>query len=206
MGDLERGSYPLYYAVRKLLGNASNNAQSNLTARSNLEIPFIGSLQDGTALSTGKVTLVPVPIEYGDVVNFVDVFVGATAAGTPTHSWAALYNEAGALVGAQSVDGGSAAIAASAKFTFTLGQKYLANPIDSPRGLLYVGVSVTATTPPSLVSGTVPTAAQASMPWYTNAAAFMASAFGSGLGASAPASETLSGGTTQAAVPIVVLR
>jgi hypothetical protein len=205
MGDLERGSYPLYYGPRKLLGQKANANQGNLAVRSNLEFPGIGSLQDAAAaLTSGSATLVPVPVEYGDLIQFVDVFVGATAASTPTHSWAALYNEAGTLVGTQATDGATAAIAASATFTFTLGAKYIVNSTDSPRGLLYAAISVTASTVPSLVSGTVPTACQYA--YYTNAVPFYGAHSGSSLGATAASSVTLSSATTQSAVPLVVLR
>lgn len=204
-GDLVSGGYPLTTPSRKLLGLQSNAAQGNLAVRTNLDLPGIGSLQDAAAgLVSGKAVLVPVPVEAGDLIQTVDVWTGATAASTPTHSWAALYNSAGTLVGTQSADGTTAAMAASGRFSFTLASKYIVTNTDAPQGIIYAAVSVTGTAVPSLVSGSVPTAVQYAL--YTNAVPFYASAFGSGLGATAAASVTLSGGTIQAAVPVVALR
>lgn len=204
-GDIVGGRYPLSYSFGKLLGSSSNSAQGNLGVRCNAEFGVLGSLQDAAAgLTSGTATLVPVPVELGDVFQFVDVFSGATAAATPTHSWAALYNSAGVLLGAQSVDGTSAAIAASARFTFTLGSKYIVQSTDAPGGFLYAAISATAGTVPSLVSGTVPTAVQYAL--YTGAVPFLAANSGSALGATAPATVTLGSATKQATVPVVGLR
>lgn len=204
MSDLVRGSYPLTSTAWKRLGKQPNATQANLAARSNLEFPGMGSLQDAAAaVTSGDLTVVPVPVEVGDPISLVDVLVGATAAVTPTHSFAALYNAAGVLVGAQSADGGAGAIAASGRFTFTLGSTYIIQPADAQYGYLYVAVSVTAGTVPSLVSGSVPTATQYAA--YANAPAFMAATEGSAEAGVAPAA--LPGSPTkQSAVPIVVLR
>lgn len=204
MSDLVRGQYPLRNSATKLTG-AMNATQGNLAARSNLEWP-IGSLQDAAAaLVTANMTLVAVPVEFGDVYTFVDVLVGATAAGTPTHSWAALYTgtaTTATLVGVQAVDGGSAAIAASTRKAFALGAPYEANPTDSPNGYIYVGIGVTATTVPSLVSGTAPTATQQA--YYTGQPKFAATI--AAAGATAPATVTLASTSAIAVPPVVVLR
>jgi len=205
-GDLVGGSYPLKYNLTKLLGSAAVNAtQANLAARSNLEWP-IGSLQDAAAsLVTGDITLVAVPVEYGDVITAVDVLVGATAASVPTHSFAALYSgvaTTAALVGTQSTDTTTTAIAASTKLTYKLGAPYIVNPTDSPNGFIYVALGQTATTVSSLISGTVPTAAQKA--WYTGMpllAATIAAA-----GGTAPATITLASTAAIASPPVVVLR
>jgi hypothetical protein len=203
-GDLVGGRFPLTYPFSKALALASNNAQSNISVRSNLEYLGLGNLaSQTTGLTTGTATLIPVGVEYGDLIQFVDVLVTAAAV-APTHSWAALYNSVGALVGAQSVDGGAAAIAAAGRFTFTLGSKYIVNPTDSPNGILYAAISETATTCSSLVGATVPAAAQYS--WYTGMPVFLGGTSGSGLVGVAPASITLSSVTPVAAQPAVFLR
>lgn len=205
-GDLVSGRFPLTYPFAKSVALASNVAQGNINVRSSLEIPFLGSLQDAAAsLVSGKVTLVAVPVEIGDEIQAVDVLAGATAASEPEHSWAALYSGAGVLLGSQSTDGETAAIAASKRFSFTLGSKYIIQPADAPNGFVFAAVSVTAKGKvPSLVSGTVPTACQYA--WYTNMSAFVAGTSGSALEGKAPASVTLSGVSAIASPPAVFLR
>lgn len=203
-GDLVGGNYPLHYNPTKLLG-AFNATQADLAARSNLEWP-IGSLQDAAAaLVTGDLTLVAVPVEYGDTITAIDVWVGATAAGTPTHSWAALFSGTATTatrVGVQSADTTTAAIGAGAKHTYTLPSPYLVNTLDSPNGFIYVGIGQTATTVSSLISGTVITAAQKA--FYPNMPTLAATI--SAAGGTAPASITLASTSAVAAVPVVVLR
>jgi hypothetical protein len=209
-GDLVGGRFPLTYPFSKALALASNNAQSNISVRSNLEYLGLSGLSNIPATvwqggaGGGKATLVPVPVENGDLIQFVDVLVGTGAAGTPTHSWAALYSSTGALVGSQSVDGGAAAIAAAGRFTFTLGSKYIVNPTDSPNGILYAAISQTATTCSDLIGAT--TSVPAQYAWYTGMPVFLGGTSGSGLVGVAPASITLSSVTPVAAQPAVFLR
>lgn len=204
-GDLVGGSYPLKYSPTKLLG-AFNATQSNLAGRSNLEFGVLGSLQDAAAsLVSGDVTLVAVPVEYGDPISLIDVLVGATASSTPTHSWAALYSgvaTTAALVGTQSTDTTTTAIPASTRLTFKLGATYIANPTDSPNGFIYVAIAQTASTVSSLVSGTLPTATQKA--WYTGVPLLAATI--AATGATAPATITLASTAAIATPPVVVLR
>lgn len=206
-GDLVSGRYPLTYAFSKMIGEASNGAQGNIGVRSNLEAGFMGSLQDAAAsLVSGKLTYVPIPVEVGDVVTKVSVLVGATAASTPTHSWAALYSGAlttASLLGSQSADGTTAVIAASGRFDFTLASKYIIQPADCPFGYILAAVSVTGSGMPSLVSGTVPTAVQYA--WFTNVPLFGAT-YSSALGATAPSTITLASASALASPPAVFLQ
>src|SRR6185312_83886 len=153
-GDTLSGRYPLVNPYAAAIGLQANAAQGNIPARSNLSfLGFAGLADTAAALVSGKVTLVAVPVCQGDQIQFVDVIVGATAAETPTHSWAALYNSSGVLLGKQSTDGAEAAIAASKRFTFELGSKYIIQPADIGErdgGCIFVGLSVTATKVPSL--------------------------------------------------------
>ena len=205
MGDTERGSYPSHYAFGASLGLAPNVAQGNIAARSNLQYGILGSLQDAAAaLVSGSMTVVPVPVEIGDEFTTVTVEVGATAASTPTHAWAQLYS--GALTTAvslatQSVDGGTTVIAASGKLQFTLGAKYIVGLADAPFGYILVGIGATASTVPSLMSGSVPTAVQ--FKWFPNVPLLGSTI--AAAGAAAPASITLSGLSALATPPIVFL-
>lgn len=205
MGDTERGSYPSGYPLGARLGLGMNATQGNIAARTNLEYGILGSLQDGAALTSGDLTYVPAPVEIGDTITKVTVLVGATAASTPSHSWAALYSGAlttATLLGSQSVDGTTTAIAASTPLVFTLGAKYIIGVNDAPYGYILVGLSITASTVPSLMSGTVPTAIQKA--WFTNVP-LLGATYSSALGATAPATITLANASALAAPPVVFL-
>lgn len=208
MADLVHGKYPLIYSLDKALGMASNVAQSNLSVRSNLEWSGINDITDAAAsLVSGKATVVAIPVEVGDVISKVSVLAGATAEATGTHAWAAVYSgvaTTAALQGAQSVDvTGAAAIAASGRFDFTLATPVLVTPSNAPNGYLYVAVSVTATTVPSLLSAAVAVAAQYA--WFTGSPAFFAATSGSALVGVAPATITLASATAIATPPAVFL-
>lgn len=206
-GDLISGGYPMTDPFTSL-GLGANGVQGNIAARSNLRYGILGSLQDATAaLVSGDLTYVPVPVCPGDVISTVTVQVGGTAASTPTHSWAALYSGAATtavLLGSQSADGTTTAMAASTAFSFTLGAKYIVGSIanDAPFGYILVGLSVTGTAVPSLVCGTVPTAVQKAT--FTHMP-LLGATYSSALGATAPASITLASASALASPPIVYL-
>ena len=207
MSDLVGGKYPQQYPFWKALGQAANATQGNLSVRSNAEYLGLGGLTDQTGvLSTGKAILVPVPVEIGDVITKVSVLAGATAEATGTHAWAACYSGAlttAALLGAQSTDNtGAAAIAASARFDFTLGTSFTVSAANAPFGYIYAAISVTATTVPSLVSSAVAAATQYA--WFTNTPLLGANS-GSALAGTAPATFTLASSTAQANTPLVFL-
>jgi hypothetical protein len=153
---------------------------------------------EAAALTTAVMTCVGVPLYPGDVVSKITVVVGATAAGTPVNQWAALYSSAAtpALM-AQSADGTSGAIAASAAFTFTL-----ATPqAITVEGVFYAAIMVKATTVPSLVSNNtgvagINAAVLTGMPIRCQTS-------GSALTTTAPA--TIAAPTTVAKIPYVVL-
>ena len=205
-GDLVGGSYPLTYPFRKGLGLPANATQGNISPRSNLELPFLGNLADqAAALVSGVITLVAIPVEIGDEITKVSVLVGATAAATPTHQWAALYSGAlttAALQGAQSADGTSTAISASGRLDFALATSVLVTATNAPYGYVYAAISVTAGTVPSLISATCAAAGQYA--WYADTPLFAATT-GSAVGGAAPATLTLASGTASAKVPAVFL-
>lgn len=204
-GDLVGGGYPLTDPFASL-GLGVNGSQSNIQARSNLHYGILGSLQDAAAaLVSGDLTYVPVPVNVGDEISTVTVQVGATPGSTPTHSWAALYSgtlTTATLLGKQSTDGTTTAIPASTALAFTLGAKYIVQPGDNPNGFILVGLSVTGSAVPSLVSGTVPTAVQKAT--FSNMP-LLGATYSSALGAAAPASITLASASALATPPIVYL-
>lgn len=100
------------------------------------------------ALATGVMTSVPIFLSAGDVITSVSFRSGATAAGTPTAWWFALYSNAAtpALL-AQTADQTSTAWAANTTKTLALAT---AQTI-SITGIYWVAINVTATTPPTLL-------------------------------------------------------
>ena len=204
MSDLVRGRYQVSNPLYSVLGQPSNATQSNLSARSNFVTTGLNALTDGAALTTAVATAVAIPVEIGDVITKVTVIVGATAAGTPVNSYAALYSGVAvpALL-AQSVDGGAAAVAASGSFTFVLpAPGVLVTAVNAPFGFLYASVMVKSTVAPTLCSTTVATAV--AYKWFANGPLGLgALAHGAALASIAPA--TITGQVAQAVTPIVFL-
>lgn len=205
MSDLVSGRYHQFDPIDGLIASQSNATQSNVPARSNLRYYGMANLSDQSgALSSGVSTTVPCPVEWGDVISKITVLVGATAASTPTHSFAALYKGTGsapALIG-QSTDGTTTAIAASGAFTFTLTTPYQVLQADCPNHFIYVAVCVTGTATPSLAC--VAPATAVSYQWFTGAPLKMgAVTHGSAQGATA--ASTIASPSAQANTPIVFL-
>ncbi|MFE3578716.1 hypothetical protein [Streptomyces vinaceus] len=145
------------------------------------------------ALATGVMTSVPIHLRAGDVITTVSVRSGATAAGTPTNYWVALYDSSAtpALL-AQSADQTSTAWAAN-----TTKSLALSAPVTITRsGIYWVGIMVTATTPPTLLGAC---AAPAVVTGERN----LSQSSGSSLTATAPA--TITSVTAKSFVPYVVL-
>lgn len=200
--DLVAASYQLLDPYRKLLGNNGQVSQANKGIRTNLAFFGAGGLTDGALAATEVACVVPIPVDAGDLLSKVTILVGATAAGTPTHSFAALYSGvASPALLAQSKDGGSAAIAKEAPFTFTLESTVEANSTNAPNGFLYAVIVVAAST--------VPTAAVAATPkaigyqWYAGGPLFLSATAGSSLSTKAEA--TLGTQTSKAVAPLVFL-
>ena len=209
MADLVGGKYPQTQALQSLLGWTFNTQQGNVPIRSNLEWPvYSGALVDTASLggtTTGVMVAVPVPVDQGMVVSKISVLIGAGAAGTPTHSFASLYS--GTTVASppfigQSTDGATAAIAASARFDFTLTSATTITSAQAPYGYVWAAVAVTATTVPSSI--TTPCGAAAGQyRWFTNTPLYFSQTSGSAVGATAPT--TLINASTLAVAPIVFL-
>jgi hypothetical protein len=148
-----------------------------------------------SALSTGVMLSVALPLEVGQVVTNLTFVSATTAAGTPTNWWFALYSDAAtpALL-AQSADQTSTAWAANTAKTLALATAY-----SVPRtGIYYAAVMVTATTPPTLLGHSMGVAAAAGSILSSKV---LAQTSGSGLTTTAPA--TIASPTTVVNVPYV---
>lgn len=145
------------------------------------------------ALTTQVMTAVRIKLAAGDVITNVSYFVGATAAGTPTNSWVALYSNAAtpALL-AQSADAGSGAIAATTKQTIALATPQTITKTD----YYWVAIMSKATTVPTLLGALA-------VPPIVTGEANMAVTSGSSLTTTAPA--TLASPTVSRFVPYIVL-
>lgn len=110
-------------------------------------LPRVG-LDDVAALATGVMTSAPIWLNEGDTVTNLTFISGATAAGTPTAWWFALYSTAAtpALL-AQTADQTTTAWAADTVKTLALAT---AQKITKS-GLYHAACMVTATTVPTLV-------------------------------------------------------
>lgn len=204
MSDLVRGRYPITNPLAKALGLQSNVQQGNIAVRSNAE--FFGGfagLTDGALAATGVACAVPIPVEAGDTITKISIVAGATAEATGTHAFAALYTGAAVptLIG-QSVDNtGAAAVAASARFDFTLATPQTLTQAQCPGGFVYASIMVAA--------GTIPTAAVYGTPaginyqWFSTQPLFLSLTHGSGLTTTAPA--TITGAAAKAVAPLVFL-
>ena len=112
---------------------------------------------DLAALTTQVMLSVGVPLQAGETITSLSFLSGATAAGTPTNYWAALYDTAGVLM-AQSADALAAAWAADTAKTFTLSTVVAASVsgIYYAAGVIAAGQKVLAQTSGSALVGTAP--------------------------------------------------
>jgi hypothetical protein len=137
-------------------------------------IPREGMVDQPMVATTGVALNVRIPLEAGDSVAAVSCFIGATALGTPTHQFVAMYTPGDVLYG-QSVDATSAAGAANSTKTFTFTTPLVANV----GGIWSFSIVFAATTMPTLLGVTV-------APTNATGEITIARTHGSGLLATAP--------------------
>ena len=209
MADLVSGRYGQYNPFAAMLG-LNNAANSSYPARSNLEYLGLSTVTDGALAGSGVAAVVPVPFDAGEVVTNVSIMIGGTAASTPTHSFAAIYQGTGAAPAliAQSTDGTTAAIAASGVFNFVLSSAQTITGAQCPNGFLYVAIAITGTAVPTAAGMSVPTAV--GYQWFTSSTTpkgssplFYAATAGSSLGGTA--ASTIASPAAKAVAPVVVL-
>lgn len=145
------------------------------------------------ALTTQVMTSVPVYLVGGEVVTNLTFYSGATAAGTPTNWWFALYDTAStpALI-AQTADQLTAAWAAFTKKTLALSAAYTV----PKTGVYWAAIHVKATTVPTLLGTLV-------LPPIVTGERNLAQTSGSALTTTAPA--TIATPTVANFAPAVVL-
>lgn len=151
---------------------------------------------DTDPLTSGTLFVVPLYLRQGDVVTNLSMKSGATAAGTPTNYWFALYDPDEALLD-QTADQTSTAWAANTLKTLALGS---AQTI-AQTGIHYAAINVTATDPPSLLGKSVALAG-ASAAWFSGEEILAFTTDDTSLTDTAPA--TLGDKTADASIPRVV--
>ncbi len=195
MGSEQLGGYRRNVRDFLEFANSSDPASPDTFCRRNL--PRVGLYDSASdtgqvALATGVMTPVAISLRAGDVITSISARSGATAAGTPTNYWFALYDDTGALLG-QSADQTSTAWAANTTKTLNL-----ASPVTVARtGIYYVGIMVTATTPPTLLGAV-------GAPAIVTGERNLSQSSGSTLTATAPA--TIATPTAKQFIPYVVLQ
>ena len=147
------------------------------------------------SLVTAVMTTVALPLQQGESVSTLTFLSGATALGTPTHAWAALYDAGGNLL-QQSADQPALAWAADTAVTFTLA----AATVVAAAGVYFAALMVAATTVPTLMGKTTGRAKAAGA--ILTGQKVLAQNSGSALTTTAPS--TIASPTTQAVIPYCV--
>jgi hypothetical protein len=111
-------------------------------------LPRTGQLLATTALVSGTLQLIAVPLAAGDVVSSVRV-PSAAAAESPTHQWVCIVRASDLAVLGKSDDDETTAWGANTLKTFT----FHAPIAIAQTAVYYLGLVVTATTPPTLRGG-----------------------------------------------------
>lgn len=189
------GRYPRVLADAPVFDwpyNALPGVDQDAFVRSN--IPAWACVADLAATGTGVAIGTRLFLRKGDVVTNLTFVAGATAAGTPTNWWHALYTEAGALL-AQSADQLTAAWAANAAKKLAL-----SSPVTiTADGWYIAATSMTATTVQTLIGAAPVVTATAGVHTGSKALGFT---FGSALAGTAPA--TTGTQTGVAKCPLVI--
>lgn len=207
--DLNAGFYWQTNRMYSLLGQITNVVDTTKPAFTNL-VPG-QPLIDGAVATTGIATSTPVPVDVGATITNVIFITGATAASSPTHSWAALYQGTGVtqpVFIAQVTDKGSAAIGSKTVFTYALSSATQITSTMAPHGFIYVSLMFASTVAqPSVVSYAAPTATQIFGGWFTNSPRWTAATHGSALTttASSPMDTQALYGSTTTGAPIIIL-
>jgi len=113
-------------------------------------IPREGMVDQAMVATTATALNVRIPLEAGDPIASISCFIGATALGTPTHHFAAMYTPLDVLYG-QTPDLVAAAGAANSTKTFTFTTPLIANV----GGMWSFSIVFVATTMPTLLGVTV---------------------------------------------------
>ncbi len=212
--DLVGAGYPISRPLLALLGGSGNLSQSNVPIATNLDFG-LGGLAD-VALNPASVYVVPVPVSPGMVVSRIGILIGATAGGSITQGWGALYSGtgstpgtaatapvligqtiAGSVVSNQAAGSAITAPAVSTRWEFIFSSPQTITSSQAPFG--YVYAAVCASPADSTVCMTC--ACVCYYPYYSTSPVFLAGTMGSAFAAPA----TMGTITKVASPPVVLL-
>lgn len=151
-------------------------------------IPKVNAGTDVAIAATGVEHATDIALEVGDVVTSITFVVAGTEADTPSAGYICLRDADGALLG-QTADFETTARDANTAYTVALATPYQV----TETGVYMIGISFTATAPPSLRGANLGNAAVSDVGRAT------ARSHGSAVGGTAPA--TVATPTTVATVP-----
>jgi hypothetical protein len=193
----EVGSGTTGWKAATTAGAAAATVDASASAAYRANMNRVQVVTNTAALTTQVMLSTALYLYAGDVVTNLTFTSGATAAGTPTNYWFALYSSAStpALL-SQSADQTSTAWAANTAVTLALG----AAQTIATSGVYYAAIMVKATTPPTLAGVTLENAAAAGA--LVTSQKVLAQTSGSSLTTTAPS--TIASPTTVATVPIVI--
>jgi hypothetical protein len=204
MADLISGRYGQLAPAYALIGDQNNATQTYIPARSTFEWQTMGQLGDNAAAASGAFLYAAVPCDAGVLISTVTIWVGNTAASTPTHHAAAIYSglaSSPALL-AKSADQTTTAVPAGAAFSYSLTSPYFVKASDVVNGYLYAGFTMTATAVCTVAGASAAQVANVNIQYSTNQP-FLAGTSGSAL-AGVPAS-TLTLAASTLHQPVVIL-
>lgn len=205
---LNRGHYPTINPFDSVLGQPRNATVGNVPARTNVHYLGYVPVDTSAVLVSGSSTFVAIAVEPGDTFTTATIIVGNTAASTPTHFSVALYSgvlTTAKLLGTQSTDSTTTAIAANTPLSVALGATYTIQNADAPYGYIYVGLGYTGTASPSALGTTGSTRDVAFKTGLFVNKPLICGTQAVGGGGTNAATVTLASNTSQAAIPYVWL-
>lgn len=156
------------------LEDGIDDAHDDIASLSLSKMPFVHPLKPTAAayenfpriqnnglltMTSGTMRMTPIWLLAGTTITAISFISGSTALVTGTHQWFALYDSSRNLL-RQTTNDTSTAWAANATKTLNLTSTY---PIAST-GMYYIGINVTATTPPTIVAASIGGAGASSEP------------------------------------------
>ena len=203
MPDLASARFSMLDPYYSIIGAQANATNSGAPARSTFAWGTIGQLADNPAAASGAFLYAAVPVAIGDTFTKVTIWVGNTAASTPTHQAAAIYSglAASPALLSKGADSTTTAVAAGAAFSYTI-PSYTVQPADAPFGYIYAGYTMTATAVNTVAGAATAQAANVNIQYATNQP-FLAGTSGSALAGVPAATLTIAASTLHQ--PVIIL-